>query len=79
MKDSLPLHIIKVDVEGRYEVDAILNQGVTICIIREDVWEKLGLEMNSNKQLTMKAANFEKSNTLGVIINARVYICGIEL
>ena len=36
-KDSLPLRIIKVDVEGRYEVDAILNQGATICIIREDV------------------------------------------
>ena len=36
-KDSLPLYIIKVDIEGRYEVNVILNQGATICIIRENV------------------------------------------
>lgn len=77
--DTLPLRTLKVWIEDTVEAEAILDQGAVVCVIREDVWERLGVHMRSDRVMTMESADSGRSSTLGVIQDAKFAVAGIEV
>lgn len=77
--DVLPIRVIKVLIEDAVEAEAILDQGAVVCIIREDVWEKLGIHLDPDHAMTLEAADAGKSSTLGRIRDARFRVAGVDL
>ena len=77
--DTLPLRVIKVNIHEVVNCEAILDQGASVCLMREDIWEKLGVPLEPDCAMTLETADTGKSSTLGTIQNTRFLIAGIEL
>ncbi|KAJ3565953.1 hypothetical protein NP233_g7310 [Leucocoprinus birnbaumii] len=71
---SVELRTLPVTLEGRLEVDAILDEGSQIIGLRRDLWEKLGLPIHSDKVMVMESANKSTNKTMGLLRNLRVSI-----
>ncbi|KAJ3564556.1 hypothetical protein NP233_g8219 [Leucocoprinus birnbaumii] len=71
---SVELRTLPVTLEGRLEVDAILDEGSQIIGLRRDLWEKLGLPIHSDKVMVMESANKSTNKTMGLLQNLRVSI-----
>ncbi|KAL5526227.1 hypothetical protein ACEPAG_7566 [Sanghuangporus baumii] len=76
---TLPLRTVTAVVEDAMEVECMLDQGAAVCLIREDVWEKLQVPLSPNQSTTIEMADMAKSATIGLIPNAKFTIAGIEL
>lgn len=68
------LRTIPLELDGRYTVDAILDEGSQIIGIRRDVWEKLGLPLLKDLNMVMESANATKDTTLGLLHDLPVRI-----
>ena len=77
--ERLPIRLIRAKVADQVNVDCLLDQGAVICIIRQDVWAKLSLQMDVNKTIWLEAADSGKSETLGLVNNLRFNIAGIDV
>jgi len=64
---SVPLREIPVLVNNTIWERALLDEGSTICIIRKDLWQELGLHANPSLIMDMESANAQSSMTLGEI------------
>ena len=71
---SLPLRSLSVKLDGRIEVEGVLDQGAQIVAIRKDVWKQLGLPLRSDRALVMESANETKDSTIGEIEHLKVAI-----
>lgn len=78
-EESLPLRTVKALVADTIQVEAILDQGAVVCIIREDVWERLGIHMRRDQAIVLESADTGKSTTLGMIENAKFTIGGVDV
>lgn len=68
------LWTIPLKLDGRYVVDAILDEGSQIIGIRRDVWQKLGLPLLKDLSMVMESANATKDTTLGLLRDLLVRI-----
>ncbi|KIM48498.1 hypothetical protein M413DRAFT_38784, partial [Hebeloma cylindrosporum] len=59
-------------------VEAILDEGCQIITMRQDIWEKTGLPLRSNHNLTMESANMSTDLTMGLLQNVQMIVGGIE-
>ena len=64
-KFSLPLREIDVLVNSRKTEAGVLDQGSQIVVIREDLANEVGAQINTQRVLQMKGANSSTSRTLG--------------
>ena len=64
-KFSLPLREIDVLVNSRKTEAGVLHQGSQIVIIREDLANEVGTQINTQRVLQMEGANSSTSRTLG--------------
>ncbi|KAG5647322.1 hypothetical protein H0H81_007762, partial [Sphagnurus paluster] len=59
-----PLREVGVEVGGK-SVDALLDEGSEIVVVRRDLWEELGLEVNVERLMVMETANGGKEKMGG--------------
>jgi hypothetical protein len=67
------LRVIDVLIQG-VEVVATVDDGSQILSIRQDVWEKLGLPIRSDKIMVMESANKSKDETMGLLQDLKLKI-----
>lgn len=63
------LRTIPLELNDRFTVEAILDEGSQIIAIRRDIWERLGLPLMADRALVMESANSSKDPTIGLIQN----------
>lgn len=71
------LKVVDVEIEG-VRIEAILDEGCQIITMRKDVWEKTGLPLKSDHNLTMESANTSTDATLGLLHNVPMILGGIR-
>ena len=76
---TLPLRTVNALVEDTLEVECVLDQGAVVCLMREDLWEKLRVPLSPDKNMTLETANTAKSATLGLIPNTKFTIAAIDV
>ena len=76
---TLPLRTVNALVEDTLEVECVLDQGAVVCLMREDLWEKLRVPLSPDKNMTLETADTAKSSTLGLIPNAKFTIANIDV
>lgn len=67
------LRVIDVLIQG-VEVIATVDDGSQILSIRQDIWEKIGLPIRSDKIMVMESANKTKDETMGLLQDLKVKI-----
>ena len=67
------LRVINVMIHG-VKVIATVDDGSQILSIRQDVWERLGLPLRSDKIMVMESANKTKDETMGLLQDLKVQI-----
>lgn len=78
-RDSLPLRTLECVIEDSVKVEALLDQGAVVCIIREDVWRRTRVQLDPDQAMTLESADANKSLTLGMIRDAKFTIAGIDV
>lgn len=68
------LRTISLELDGKFSVNAILDEGSQIIGVRKDVWERLGLPVFKEQVMLMEAANATTEMTLGLIRDLPVRI-----
>ena len=76
---ALPLRTVIALVEDTVEVECVLDQGAVVCLMREDLWEKLRVPLSPDKNMTLETADTAKSSTLGLIPNAKFTIANVDI
>ncbi|KAF8799672.1 hypothetical protein BYT27DRAFT_7119985, partial [Phlegmacium glaucopus] len=76
-KDVEELRAIDVIIEGR-RVEATIDDGSQILTVRQDLWEKFGVPLRSDKKLVMESANKSKENTMGLIQDLKINMGGLD-
>jgi len=71
---TVELYTILVKLEGNIEVEAILNDGLQVISICQDVWEKLKSPIHTNRAMTMELANGSYDRTMGLLPNLQAVI-----
>ncbi|PPQ72997.1 hypothetical protein CVT25_007246, partial [Psilocybe cyanescens] len=61
---------------GDLTVEGVMDEGSQICVLRRDIWEKLGLPLRSDHIMVMESANSSKDSTLGLLQNLKVSVGG---
>ncbi|OJA09876.1 hypothetical protein AZE42_12331 [Rhizopogon vesiculosus] len=75
---SILLRCIEVTILGR-SFTCILDQGAEIIVMRKDIWQSLGIPLQSDHVMTMESVNKSKDTTLGVIENLGFDFSGGEI
>jgi hypothetical protein len=61
------LRTIALELDGKFTVEAILDEGSQIIGIRRDIWERLGLPLLKDHTILMESANATTEMTLGLL------------
>lgn len=78
-QDSLPLRVIDALIEGKLTVECIIDPGSQIVAMRKEIWEQLGVPLQSDMIMVMEAANKTKTSTMGLLQNLRMTFGPVEL
>ncbi|KAJ3743846.1 hypothetical protein EV360DRAFT_57648, partial [Lentinula raphanica] len=62
-----PVRLVKVVLNGKVSVDALLDEGAECSSIRESVWGQLGMPMNDMKKAHMAGFGGEVVTALGCL------------
>jgi urease gamma subunit len=69
------LRVIEVYIQ-EVKVIATVDDGSQILSIRQDIWEKFGLLIRSDKTMVMESANKTKDETIGLLQDLKITIDG---
>lgn len=75
---SAPLREITVTLAGKKEEVGLLDEGSEIVVVRKDVWEELGFEVNSGIEMTMQTASGGREPMLGRAENLEIEVDGLK-
>ncbi|EJC97576.1 uncharacterized protein FOMMEDRAFT_43675, partial [Fomitiporia mediterranea MF3/22] len=78
-EQAMPLRTVKAIFEDTEEIHCILDQGATLCIIREDVWKRLGIHLRSDLAIMLETADSGQAPTLGAVENVKINIAGVDI
>jgi hypothetical protein len=71
----VPLREVRVLVNGRHAIDAVLDSGSSIITVREDLWREMGeLPINPKDSIQMQTADANRSLTMGSLRNLKMQI-----
>lgn len=71
--ESLRCIYAELGNDGR-KFEVLLDDGSSIVVVREDVWESLGVPMNARKQVRLETAGGQINTTLGLIENLQLWV-----
>ncbi|TRM58294.1 hypothetical protein BD626DRAFT_352673, partial [Schizophyllum amplum] len=71
------LREIRVVFANGHEEDALLDHGSEIVVMRKDLWQELGLPLNTARVLRMQCANGSWEQVLGCAEGAKVFVDGL--
>ena len=74
-KHTEELRVIDVSVCG-VQMVATIDDGSQIVSIRQDMWERIGLPIRSDKIMLMESANKTKDETMGLLQDLKISIGG---
>jgi len=74
----ISLQEIEVVVMGRQRELGLLDKGSEIVIVREDLCDELGLEVNRKKRIMMQTANSEKKELQGYVEYLELEVKGVR-
>jgi hypothetical protein len=77
--ENLGLRVIFPSFGRNIEPECVLDGGSQICVMRYDLWKRLGVPMVANKALPMKSANGGTIFTLGLVEDLEVKLGPISL
>jgi gag-polyprotein putative aspartyl protease len=76
-KHTEELRVIDILIQG-VKVIATVDDGSQIISIRQDMWEKIGLPIRSDKTMIMESANKSKDETMGLLQDLKIDIGGYD-
>ena len=76
-KHTEELRVFDIMISGLKVVETV-NDGSQIISIRQDIWEKLGIPIRSDKIMIMESANKSKNETMGLLQDLKVSIGGYD-
>ena len=76
-KHTEELRVIDVEIHG-LKLIATVDDGSQIISIRQDIWEKIGLPIRSDKIMVMESANKTKDETMGLLQDLKINIGGYD-
>lgn len=76
-KTTEELRVIDAYIQG-IKVVATVDDGSQIVSIRQDMWEKIGLPIRSDKIMIMESANKTKDETMGLLQDLKIEIGGYD-
>lgn len=76
-KHTEELRVIDILIQG-VKVVAMVDDGSQIISIRQDMWEKIGLPIRSDKIMIMESANKSKDETMGLLQDLKINIGGYD-
>ena len=71
------LRVIDVLING-VKVIATVDDGSQILSVRQDIWERTGLPIRSDKVMVMESANKTKDETMGLLQDLKINIGGYD-
>ena len=74
-KHAEGLRVIDILIQG-VKVIATVDDGSEIVSIRQDVWERIGLPIRSDKIMIMESANKTRDQTMGLLQDLKINIGG---
>lgn len=77
-KHTEELRAIDVLIEGKVQMEAVVDDGSQIIGIRRDKWEELGIPIRSDHQMVMESANKTKDHTMGLLQDLELEIGGYK-
>jgi len=75
---ATPLREVVVVVMGRQRELGLLNERSEIVIVREDLCDELGLEVNRKRRMTMQTANGGKEELQGCVEYLELEVGGVK-
>lgn len=75
---ATPLQEVKVELMGEKQEAGLLDEGSEIVVIRKDLYEELGLEVNWGQRMVMQTANRGKEDLEGCVEYLEVDVGGIK-
>lgn len=76
-KHTEELRVFDIMISG-LKVVATVDDGSQIISIRQDIWEKLGIPIRSDKIMIMESANKSRNETMGLLQDLKVSIGGYD-
>ena len=76
-KHAEGLRVIDILIQG-VKVIATVDDGSEIVSIRQDVWERIGLPIRSDKIMIMESANKTRDQTMGLLQDLKINIRGYD-
>ena len=68
-EDSLPLRSVFPVLEGKLTCECVIDGGSQIIAMKEDIWRKLGLNLQPDEAVRMEAANSQVTSGCGRLQN----------
>ena len=78
-KPSLSLRCVDVLLNDIVKVEAILDTGCQVILVRKDIWVKLRVPLMAQHVLTMESANGTRNSTAGLIPRVKLTLGSINL
>ncbi|KXN82283.1 hypothetical protein AN958_02763 [Leucoagaricus sp. SymC.cos] len=75
---AMPLREVEVVVMRRRRELELLDEGLEIVIVQEDLCEELGLEINQGQKMTMQTANGGKEEMQGCVEFLELEVGGVK-
>jgi len=75
---AMPLREVEVMVMGRHRKIGLLDEGSEIMIIRRDLYNELGVEVNMKRKMTMQTANGGKEEIQGCVEYLELKVGGVK-
>ena len=75
---ATPLREIEVIVMGRRREMGLLDEGLEIVIVRENLCKELGLKVNKKRRMTMQTANGGKEEMQGCMEYLELEVGGVK-
>jgi len=75
---ATPLREVEVMVMERCKEIGLLNKGSEIVIIKGDLCDKLGIEVNIKRKMMMQIANREKEKMQGCVKYLELEVGGVK-
>ncbi|EIW84689.1 hypothetical protein CONPUDRAFT_34772, partial [Coniophora puteana RWD-64-598 SS2] len=72
------LRELRVTLNGSHEEHALLDEGSEIVVIRQDIWQKLGLPANKERTMIMQTANGTTQEMAGCAEMLEIDVGGIK-
>lgn len=76
--ESLPLRTMEGVIEDKIKAELTLDQGASCCLMREDVWKRIGTHLHPNETTLLETADLGVTRTIGKIPNVKLTIGGID-